>query len=321
MIDNYGRNIDYMRVSITDRCNLRCRYCMPAGIEWLPMEEILTLEEIAEVCRQAAQIGICKIKVTGGEPLVRKGCLDFIRMLKAIPGIEQVTLTTNGILLSDYAEELCKAGITAINVSLDTLDPLKYAQITGFDALKDVLNGIEAAERCHIPLKINAVLQKGINDQDWISLTELARKRPLDVRFIEMMPIGYGKQFEAISNVELRTSMQEHYGQLIPENNAHGNGPAVYYHIPGFTGSIGFISAMHGKFCNQCNRIRLTSTGEIKPCLCYGETISLKKALRDGSAKEVQHLLIQAIAQKPDAHHFENSTSITEHHEMSKIGG
>jgi cyclic pyranopterin phosphate synthase len=294
---------------------------MPDGIEWLPMEEILTLEEIFEVCRQASKIGIRKIKVTGGEPLVRKGCVDLIRMLKSIPEIEQVTLTTNGVLLSDYAEKLREAGIAAINVSLDTLDPVTYAKITGSDTLQNVLDGISCAERCQIPLKINAVLQNGINDQDWISLAELAREHALDVRFIEMMPIGYGSQFESISNVELLSKMQKYYGQLPFEEKKHGNGPAVYYHVPGFRGSIGFISAIHGKFCSQCNRIRLTSTGEIKPCLCYGETISLKKALRSGSCTEVRDLLMQAILQKPDAHRFESRTSITEHHEMSKIGG
>jgi cyclic pyranopterin phosphate synthase len=294
---------------------------MPDGIEWLPMEEILTLEEICEVCRQAARIGINKIKVTGGEPLVRKGCIDFIRMLKSIPGIEQVTLTTNGTLLSDYAQMLSEAGISAVNVSLDTLDPQKYAQITGSDALSDVLNGIAAAERCHIPLKINAVLQKGINENDWLALTELAKERSVDVRFIEMMPIGLGKQYETISSMKLLQKMKEHYGTLQLEEKIHGNGPAVYYRIPGFQGSFGFISAVHGKFCNQCNRIRLTSTGKIKPCLCYGETVSLKEALRNGTSDQVYDLLVQAIMQKPAAHRFEETTSITELHEMSKIGG
>lgn len=321
MTDAYGRIIDYMRVSITDRCNLRCRYCMPDGIEWLPMEEILTLEEIAEICRQAALIGIRKIKITGGEPLVRKGCTDLIRMLKAIPGMEQVTLTTNGVLLNQYAEELYRSGLDAVNVSLDTLDAEKYARITGFDALSDVLKGISAMEQYPIPLKINAVLQKSVNDSDWPVLVELARERAMDVRFIEMMPIGYGQQFEPVSNTELLQKLQDSYGQLHSETKVHGNGPAMYYHIPGFQGSIGFISAIHGKFCHQCNRIRMTSTGQLKPCLCYGETISLKEALRKGSCEEVKELLAQAIIRKPDGHSFEDYTAVTEHQEMAKIGG
>ena len=164
MKDQYGRNIDYIRVSITDRCNLRCRYCIPDGIEWLPMDEILTLEEITEAGRQAAALGIRKIKVTGGEPRVRKGCTELIGMLNAIPGIEQVTLTTNGILLSDFADELRRQGLHAVNISLDTLDPLKFAQITGFDQLPKVLEGIRAMESRGIPVKINAVLQRGVND-------------------------------------------------------------------------------------------------------------------------------------------------------------
>lgn len=342
MKDNYGRTIDYMRVSITDRCNLRCKYCMPDGIEWIPMEEILTLEEIAEVCRQAAKLGIRKIKVTGGEPLVRLGCPDLIRMLKEVPGIEQVTLTTNGVLLQNYAEELVKNGLDAVNVSMDTLDEEKYAQITGRPALKEVLSGMEAMESLGIPVKINAVPQqmtglrgqeagagKGSMEdsladgqkQEWFRLAELARDRDLDVRFIEMMPLGHGKEFRPVSNEKLLDCLREKYGEIRPESRVHGNGPAVYYKIPGFQGSIGFISAIHGKFCDQCNRIRLTSTGMIKPCLCYADSISLKESLRAGKSEEVKALLAQAILQKPHSHCFEKWETVTEQREMAKIGG
>lgn len=320
--DKYGRIIDYMRVSIIDRCNLRCRYCMPTDIQWLPPKEILTLEEITEICRQAARAGIRKIKITGGEPLIRKGCLELIHMIKAIPGIEQVTLTTNGVLLAQYAGQLHEAGINAVNVSLDTLDPKKYKEITGFDVLSEVLNGISEIEKYKIPLKINVVPQRGINDGGCLELVELARHRAIDVRFIEMMPIGHGKQFESISNKELLLKIQEHYGQMENEKKIHGNGPAVYCHIPGFQGSIGFISAIHGKFCSSCNRIRLTSTGQIKPCLCYEDHISLKEALRGGSKEEVYQLLLTAIRKKPAAHCFdEDQTMITEKKEMAQIGG
>lgn len=321
MTDHYERTIDYMRVSITDRCNLRCRYCMPDGIEWLPMEEILTLEEITTICRQAAKVGIRKIKITGGEPLVRKGCAELIGMLKAIPGIEQVTLTTNGVLLAQYAEELYQKGLNAVNVSLDTLDAAKYKEITGFDALEDVLHGISEIEKYPIPLKINTVLQKGKNEEDWQELVELARNRALDVRFIEMMPIGHGREFEVISNEEILQKLKEYYGTVLPESKVHGNGPASYYHISGFQGSIGFISAVHGKFCHQCNRIRLTSLGQIKPCLCYEESISLKEAVRTGQKEEIQRLLTQAIMSKPSGHCFENMATVTEKQEMAKIGG
>lgn len=323
MKDQYGRDIDYMRVSITDRCNLRCRYCMPDGIRWLPMEEILTLEEITEACRAAAALGIRKIKVTGGEPLVRKGCVDLIGMLHAIPGIEQVTLTTNGILLSDCAAELCRQGLHAVNISLDTLDPKKFAQITGFDQLPKVLDGIDAMEACGVPVKINAVLQRGVNDMECIALTELAKERSIDVRFIELMPIGHGKEMEPVSNPEVLEHLRCHYGpeQIVPDPRTHGNGPARYYHIDGFQGSIGFISAIHGKFCQSCNRIRLTATGDLKPCLCYSDHISIKNALRTGSPEDVRKLLRQAIEQKPAAHCFENIQTVTEMKEMSRIGG
>lgn len=321
MTDKYGRIIDYMRVSIIDRCNLRCQYCMPTDIKWIPPQEILSLEEITEICRQASQIGIRKIKVTGGEPLIRKGCVDLIRMLKKIPGIEQVTLTTNGVLLAQYAKQLNNAGLDAINVSLDTLDPEKYRKITQSDALADVLDGISAIEKYDIPLKINSVLQRGVNDDDWRDLIGLAKDRMIDVRFIEMMPIGHGKQFEPIPNAEILQKLREYYGAVEEVDKIRGNGPATYCHIPTFTGNIGFISAIHGKFCSACNRIRLTSTGQIKPCLCYEDHISLKEAVRSGHTDEIQKLLLLAIDRKPDGHRFDESDMITEKHEMAQIGG
>ena len=323
MKDQYERDIDYMRVSITDRCNLRCRYCMPDGIEWLPMEQILTLEEITEACRQAAALGIRKIKITGGEPLARKGCTDLIGMLNALPGIEQVTLTTNGVLLPEYADELCRQGLHAVNVSLDTLDPVKYASITGFDQLSKVLDGIRGMEARGIPVKINAVLQRGVNDMECIALAELAKDHFIDVRFIELMPIGHGKEMEPVSNPEVLERLRTHYGAncVTPDPRTHGNGPARYYRIDSFHGSIGFISAIHGKFCQNCNRIRLTAAGEVKPCLCYSDSISIKNALRTGSPEDVKELFRQAIRQKPAAHCFENLQTVTERKEMSKIGG
>ncbi len=321
MKDQYGRTIDYLRVSITDRCNLRCRYCMPHGIDWIPMKEILTLEEITEVCRQATSLGIRKIKVTGGEPLVRKGCTDLIGMLTSLSGIEQVTLTTNGILLNDFADELKRQGLHAVNVSLDTLQPDIYKKITGFAELPRVLEGIRAMEHLQIPVKINTVLQRGVNDAEWKDLALLAKDHPLDVRFIELMPIGHGKDLLSVPNPEIQEKLTSEFGPLILDSRSHGNGPARYYHIEGFQGSIGFISAIHGKFCSQCNRIRLTSTGELKPCLCYGDHISIKKALRTGSPEDVRQLLTQAIFQKPAAHCFETIPAVTETNEMSRIGG
>lgn len=329
MIDGYGRTIEYMRISITDRCNLRCRYCMPDGVELVPMSDILSFEEIEEICRAAAGLGIKKIKVTGGEPLVRRGCAAFIGRLKKIPGIEEVTLTTNGVLLTQQIYALCENGLDAVNVSLDTLSRCNYEQITGKDELLHVLEGIQAVLDAGIRIKINSVLQKGQNDTEWRHLLELAKSEPIDVRFIEMMPIGYGKQFETIYNDDIQQKIREIYPDLQEDARVHGNGPATYYYIPGFKGSIGFISAIHGKFCDTCNRIRLTSQGMVKPCLCYGKSYNLKEILRNSGESlgtEGMNLLLKqrlqtAILEKPEQHCFEHLADITEEKDMIQIGG
>jgi len=293
---------------------------MPDGIQWLPAEEILTLEEITEVCRQAAGLGIRRIKVTGGEPLVREGCTHLVAMLKALPGIEQVTLTTNGVYLPSYAEALYRAGVDAVNVSLDTLDAKEYEIITGFDLLADVLEGIFDLEQRRIPVKMNVVPQQKKKDM-WIKLAGLARNRRLDVRFIEMMPIGHGRGLRAVPNAEILGVLEECYGKMETDRSVHGNGPAVYYKVPGFLGSIGFISAVHERFCSKCNRIRLTSAGWLKPCLCFQEGVSVKEALRGGRKDEVGALIREAVRQKPKGHSFGDPQKITETSEMAKIGG
>lgn len=324
MKDQYGRTIDYMRISITDRCNLRCRYCMPEGVDLVSMGEILTYEEIERICQAAALEGIRKLKITGGEPLVRKGCTGLIRRLKEIPGIEQVTLTTNGVLLKEYAEELAQAGLDGINISLDSLDRERYRWITGRDELHKVLHGLEASLSAGLKTKINVVLQRDINENEWESLAELAKAYPVDVRFIEMMPIGYGKQFEPVYNEDLVRMLREKEPELERDNLVHGNGPAQYCRIPGYQGSIGFISAIHGKFCGSCNRIRLTSQGELKPCLCYGDSYDLRQALRtaEGSCVEpLREILREVIAKKPKQHCFESLKEITEDKRMVQIGG
>ena len=321
MKDQYGRNIDYLRLSITDRCNLRCRYCMPEGCRWLPMEEILTMEELVTVTTVAAELGIRRVKVTGGEPLVRKGCPELVAALKAVPGIEQVTLTTNGVALAQHASALRKAGLDAVNISLDTLDPATFRQITGSDALGQVLTGLDTALEQGLSVKVNAVLQRDVNENHWPDLLELARSRKLDVRFIEMMPIGRGRYFQSISNELLREQIEATYGPLKPDNTVHGNGPAVYWRLPGFWGSVGFISAIHGKFCQSCNRVRLTSTGFLKACLCYETGEDLRAPLRQGDLEEVRRRFQHLVFHKPQAHCFEELGQVTERREMSKIGG
>ena len=323
LTDQFGRKIDYLRISVTDRCNLRCRYCMPNGISCVPMGEILTYEEIAFICTQAAGLGIDRLKVTGGEPLVRKKCAALIAMLKRIPGVKQVTLTTNGLLLTDHLDELMKAGIDAVNISLDTTDREQYRTITGTDGLETVLEAIRLAAG-KLPVKINCVVQRGVNEDAPVQLALLGRELPVSIRFIELMPIGAARDLRTVPNTEVLRTIESAYGSAEKDPERRGNGPAVYYRLNGFTGRIGFISAMHGKFCGTCNRLRLTSTGELKPCLCYGETVPLREILRDDTPhkeERIRRKIREAVLLKPQAHCFEHGEAITETKEMNRIGG
>ncbi len=319
MVDCHGREINYMRISITDKCNLRCRYCMPEGVTLTSMSELLSYEEIVSVCQQAVSLGITRFKVTGGEPLVRRDADRLVAMIKEIPGVEQVTLTTNGILLEDYAHKLKAAGVDGINVSLDTLNPDKFCEITGFDALERVLKGIDAALEAGLSVKLNSVLTK--DNADYKALIAYAGKKGIVLRFIEMMPIGYGKEQEGISNQWLLEELEKEYGRLEIISGELGNGPAVYYGLPGKNVIIGFISAIHGKFCDSCNRIRMTAMGEIKPCLCFEKSISIKEPLRVGNMDDVKARLVWSISQKPYSHCFEEIEKITEEKKMVQIGG
>lgn len=328
MKDHFGRTIDYMRISITDRCNLRCQYCMPDGIEQPERADTLTFEEIFRICEGAAKLGIRKIKVTGGEPLVRSGCPELIRGLKEIPGISQVTMTTNGVLLPRYLEELKSSGLDAMNISLDTLDEITYRKITGRNDLKAVLRGIRMAMETDIPLKLNCVLQKGVNAHEWRKLIQFSADHPIDVRFIEMMPIGFGRNYETVYNEEILEQLRRAYPKLESDERVHGNGPAVYYRLPGAKGSIGFISAMHGKFCAYCNRIRLTCHGKLKPCLCYEDCVDLLKVLREPGQddeealrEKIQDAIRTAVHMKPECHSFEKPDEVTEQRRMAEIGG
>lgn len=321
MKDSYGRTVDYMRISITDRCNLRCRYCMPEMPCFLPRKELLSLEEILDICVCGIQMGIRKIKITGGEPLLRPGCVELIRKLKEIPGMEKVTLTTNGVLLAPFAEALYQAGIDGVNVSLDTLNEETYRKITGFDKLAQVLEGLDTMSRFPVPLKTNTVLLPWENGEDWKELALLAKNRRIDVRFIEKMPLGKDKETEGVSNILLLEEMQASFGKAEPDGRSHGNGPAVYYRFPGFQGSVGFISAIHDNFCAGCNRLRMTAEGKVKPCLCYEDNFSLKEAVRAGNREEIRELLRSAVEKKPQRHCFAHTEQITEQGDMWKIGG
>ena len=322
MLDRYGRVINYLRISVTDRCNLRCCYCMPEGVQDVGMKNILTFEEIWEIVRTGVSLGITHIRITGGEPLVRKGCVDLIRGIREIPGVETITMTTNGVLLGNYGKQLKEAGVDGVNISLDTLDPEEFYKITGKRELQEVLAGIRAVKTAGLPVKLNAVNRKEL---DPIPLVRYAQEENLPIRFIEMMPIGYGNMSESISNEELKETIRKHYGNLTEDFRVYGNGPAVYYSIEGFQGNVGFISAMHGKFCNLCNRIRMTSTGDLKPCLCYEQRWALKPALRmenpEKRREEIQNILRKSIENKPQMHCFEDTRQVTESHPMGQIGG
>ena len=324
MRDQYGRTIDYMRISLTDRCNLRCIYCMPEkGICQIPREEILGQDEIIKICRLAGELGISRIKLTGGEPLVRKICVPLVRELKALPGIQQVTLTTNGILLKEQLPGLMEAGLDALNISLDTLEAENFRRITRRDELDRTLEGLEAAlSYPSLKVKINCV-PTFQTDQELLQVAALARENPLHVRFIEMMPIGLGKDFTARDENSVKEILEKTYGSLTPVSEVLGNGPCHYYTLGDFKGKIGFISALSHKFCNQCNRVRLTSTGYLKGCLQFENGVDLKALLRNGASDEIlKNALQKAIFEKPAGHNFqEKKNGREESHIMSQIGG
>lgn len=323
MLDRYGRVINYLRISVTDRCNLRCCYCMPEGVQDVGMKNILTFEEIWEIVRTGVSLGITHIRITGGEPLVRKGCVNLIRGIREIPGVETITMTTNGVLLGNYGKQLKEAGVDGVNISLDTLDPEEFYKITGKRELQEVLAGIRAAKTAGLPVKLNAVNRKEL---DPIPLVRYAQEENLPIRFIEMMPVGYGKKYVGRSNEELRETLEAVCGKAECMTNREelsrmGSGPAVYYQFSDLKVPVGFISAIHGKFCDTCNRVRLTAEGYLKLCLCYDEGEDLRRVLREGEKENLRTIMEQTIFRKPAAHCFEHPAEMTETHEMIKIGG
>ena len=325
MKDHFGRNINYLRLSITDRCNLRCKYCMPHGVEFTPHEQILTYEEFLRVAQAAVHLGITRFKVTGGEPLVRKNVAQLVAGLKETPGIRRVTLTTNAVLLAEQLPALLDAGLDSVNISLDTLRPEVFRQITARDDFAAVQAGLQAALESGLPVKLNCVPQAGVNEGELEGLAALAKDNAMQVRFIEMMPIGYGASMPCISGPELRARFARRWPELAPlspaQEHALGDGPAVYYTVPGWQGSIGFIAAVHGKFCTSCNRVRLTSQGFLRPCLASETGCDLRALLRSG-ADDAQLLaaIRETIWAKPREHHF-NDSSMPATRGMYRIGG
>lgn len=324
MKDGQGRIIDYLRVSVTDRCNLRCVYCMPPeGVAWIPHGDILTYEQILHLCRVFSGLGLRRVRLTGGEPLARKGLDRLVAGLKAIPGIDHVAVTTNGTMLADQLPGLLAAGLDAVNISLDTLDREQFASIARRDALDRVLEGLRAALAVPgLTVKLNCVPTADNQDQ-WVPLAELARTRRLAVRFIELMPIGLGGSMPGVAEADLRRRLEEALGPLEPCEADPGGGPCRYFRPAGFTGKIGFISAMTHQFCATCNRVRLTATGFLKTCLQYEKGVDLKPLLSGSGDDVALAAAIQAaIAEKPVGHHFgQAGQGQDERHNMNQIGG
>lgn len=325
MKDQYHREIDYVRISVTDRCNFRCRYCMPKeGAEFTDHSNIMTYEEILRFCEAAVRTGIHNVKITGGEPFVRKGVCGLIRRICRISGIRSVTVTTNGMLLEKYLHELEEAEVAGINVSLDTLDPVRFRQITGCNGLAQVLTGICKAAKTEIPVKINCIPIRGWNEEELVQIASLAMQFPVTVRFIEMMPVGMGKDYRGIPQDEVMERLERYLGRMIPVEDRLGNGPAAYFCSLHSRGHIGFISALSHEFCSSCNRIRLTADGILKPCLNYESCVNLRQEMREGiTDPELERLLREAIYRKPRRHAFgeEQEKELKEMRRMAEIGG
>ena len=325
VLDSWGRNINYLRISVTDRCNLRCIYCMPPeGLRQMPQGEILSYEEIRTVVQAAAELGIHKVRLTGGEPLVRAELPQLIRMLRQIEGIRELSLTTNGTLLKKSALELRQAGLSRVNVSLDTLRADRFRHITRVGELKDVLEGIEAAKKAGFdPVKINTVVMRGINDDEILDFARMTNSEGWHVRFIELMP--FGDVAQSVPSVELRQRI-ELVGKLEPCPDFNGivsNGPAVYYRLDGAKGVIGLISPLsEPSFCSRCNRLRLTPDGKLRPCLLAEEEVDLKMPLRNRvPLAQVKRLILKAVASKPERHHLKRGNVRLANRKMPAIGG
>lgn len=328
LVDRYGRRLTYLRLSVTDRCNLRCQYCMPQiNFSWLPHDSILTYEEILKICRTLAAVGVTKVRLTGGEPLVRRDLISLVERLTEIDGLEETCITTNGVLLEEYADGLFKAGIRHINISLDSLNPERFAYITGFDLFEQVWRGIEKAmEKGFSPIKINSVIMKDINDNEITALAGLSLKYPVQVRFIEFMPVGHDifwNPARFISCDKVRNQVEDAFGKLCPLPKSHSAGPASEYVLDKAPGSVGFIGALSRHFCNSCNRLRLTADGRLRLCLFSDKEVDVKKALQQGlNTEELALFFHQAVLKKPKGlEEFSDKERLSCTRSMSSIGG
>ncbi len=327
LTDPFGRSITYLRISLTDRCNLRCAYCLPAsGIEWLPGEELLTADEIVYVAKSAASLGISNIRLTGGEPLVRPDALNIVARIAAIPGIQDLSLTTNAILLEKMAKPLADAGLNRVNISLDTLDADKFRRVTRFGDFSRAWKGILAAEAAGLtPVKLNTVVVGGFNDDEIFDIANLSKTYPWHIRFIELMPVGNQQEWggglptgdDRYVSVQQMHIHLKHLG-LEPAELSTGNGPARTFRIPGAPGTVGFISPLGEHFCENCNRLRLTADGRLRACLLIDKEISIHEALKNGD--DLSALLQEAVEGKPEGHELALK-NYPEARRMAQIGG
>ncbi len=323
MKDLQGRYIDYVRISITDKCNLRCIYCMSEnGVSYLPHSFLLSFQEIVRVVECMTQLGVKTVRLTGGEPLARRGCLELVNMLHKIRRVEKVCMTTNGILLKGRMQEAKDAGLDSLNISLDTTDPGIYSKITRGGNVNDVLEAIDEAVDVGFRVEINVVPVCGVNEDDLENIAAFAKTMPVDVRFIELMPVGYGALLGYVSMDTVRRKIEEAFGPMKTDNNKHGAGPAVYYKPEDFIGSIGFIGAISHEFCDGCNRVRITPEGKLKLCLNHSVGLDLREMLRAGAGdNELIEAIKNSIQNKPINHGFSQNISDRETKRMNQIGG
>jgi len=326
LTDAFRRPISYLRISVTDRCNLRCTYCMPeAGLPWIPNSDVLSFDEIERIVRAAAGVGVRSIRLTGGEPLVRPGLVDLVRRLHAIEGIEDIALSTNGLLLAGLAAPLAEAGLRRVNVSLDTLQPERFAAIARRPGLERVLAGIDAAVAAGLaPIKINCVVMQGVNDDELLDFAALARARPVFVRFIEMMPVienAADQRGQYLSSEAILARLRA-AGSLEPVAGPGGNGPARYFAEPGACGAVGVISPLSHDYCETCNRVRLSADGRLRLCLFGDQEIDLRTPVRAGADAGALAALFRAgMLIKPERHHLELGEVSSRMRAFSEIGG
>lgn len=324
LIDPFGRTIEYLRISVTDRCDLRCSYCMSEDVEFLPRQDILSFEEILRLANSFAKLGVKKIRITGGEPLMRKKLPELIASIKAIPGIEEVVMTTNGTLLTEYAKPLFEAGLSRLNISLDTLKADRFHQLTRRDRLQAVLDGIaEAKKYAFDGIKLNAVVMRGMNDDEIIDLTDFAVSNDIDITFIEEMPlgeVGYDRSVTFLSSADIKAIIEQQY-ELIDSAYKTG-GPAVYSGLKDKKSRIGFISPHSNNFCSDCNRVRITAVGRLLLCLGNENSQDLRTFMREGADdQQLTDKLISALQLKPEKHEFDLAEEVQILRFMSHTGG